>query len=385
VSDNGNLRKLLAASGLCLLVSSALPAQGPGRIATTPQALLASPAFFHGKRVAVYGQVVQAGEQSRLQVAVDEAAFGKRAIPQVFVFWKEQPSRSDGEIRGEFWDLGRINADDSRFSTYDFKRLLETVTNGRWPAREELFVIVGAVMLDSQLPANASLRAIAMAPDRYADREVTVVGRFRGRNLYADLPGPLNKSRWDFVLQSADAAIWTSGVQPRGKDFNLDPGARVDTGKWLRVNGLVRTEGNAVWIEAKSMELSTEPAEAAAEVELPPAPKAPPPEVVFSAPVPDEAAVERTTAVRIQFSWDMIGRSFRDRVRVTYVGPTQGGAPPEPPPFTVDYNEGNRALAIRFAKPLEPFQTLKVELLEGITAVDGQPLEPWALTFSTGG
>jgi hypothetical protein len=151
------------------------------------------------------------------------------------------------------------------------------------------------------------------------------------------------------------------------------------------VNGLVRTEGNAVWIEAKSMELSTEPAEAAAEVELPPAPKAPPPEVVFSAPVPDEAAVERTTAVRIQFSWDMNGRSFRDRVRVTYVRPTQGGAPPEPPPFTFDYNEGNRALAIRFAKPLEPFRTLKVELLEGITAVDGQPLEPWALTFSTGG
>jgi hypothetical protein len=29
-------------------------------------------------------------------------------------------------------------------------------------------------------------------------------------------------------------------------------------------------------------------------------------------------------------------------------------------------------------------QTLRVELLEGITAIDGQALEPWSLTFSTG-
>jgi hypothetical protein len=193
----------------------------------------------------------------------------------------------------------------------------------------------------------------------------------------------MNKSRWDFVLQSADAAIWTSGLQPRGKGFNLDPGARVDTGKWLRVEGTVRTEGRAVWLEAKAMELSTEPAEAALEIELPPAPKAPPPEIVFSAPVPDEAGVELTTDVRIQFSWEMVGRSFRDRVRVSYVGPAQG-TPPDPPQFTVDYNEGNRALTIKFAKPLEPFQTVRVELLEGVTATDGQPLQPWSLTFSTG-
>jgi hypothetical protein len=378
------LHKLVATSGLCLLVLTAPYAQAPGRIATTPQALLGSPVFFHGKRVAVHGQVVEAGEQWRLQVPVDEAAFGKRNIPQVFVFWREPPGRSEGEIRGDFWDLGRLNADDSRFSTYDFKRLLETVTAGRWPGRDELYVIVGAVMLESSLPATATLRAVAMAPDRYADREVTVLGRFRGRNLYGDLPGPLNKSRWDFVLQSADAAIWTSGMQPRGDGFNLDPGARVDTGKWLRVTGTVRTEGNAVWIEAKSMELSSAPAEDTVEVELPPAPKAPPPEVVFSAPVPDEAGVELTTDVRIQFSWDMAGRSFRDRVRVSYVGPTKGTSP-EPPQFTADYNEGSRALVIRFAKPLEPFQSIKVELLEGITAADGQGLAPWSLTFSTGG
>jgi len=374
------LRRLLAVL-LVVCAPSVVPAQAPRRIATTPQALLASPLFFHGKQVAVHGQVAQAGEQGRLQVAVDEATFKKGAVPQVFIFWKAQPSGSDGEIRGEFWDLGRINSDDGRFAAYDFTSMLDLVTNGRWPSREELFVIVGAVMVDASLPATPSLRAIALTPGRYADRDVTVAGRFRGRNLYGDLPGPINKSRWDFVLQSADAAVWTSGLQPRGEGFNLDPGRRVDTGKWLTVTGTVRTAGDAVWIEAKSMALSEAPEETP--IDVAPVTKPPPPTVVFSAPIADEVTVERDSAVRIQFSWDMDGRSFRNRVRVTYVGPAQG-TPPEPPQFTATYNEGNRGLLIKFAAPLEPFQTLRVELLEGITAIDGQALEPWSLTFSTG-
>ena len=344
---------------------------------------MASPVFFHGKQIAVRGEVVHAGDLSRLQIPIDEAQLKKRRTgPQVYVFWKERPSQTEGEIRGEFWDLGRLNSDDARFRAYDFETLVEGVTNGRWPGREELFVIVGAVMLTSTLPAAPALREVVLAPDRYNNRDVTVSGRFRGRNLYGDLPGPLNKSKWDFVLQSADAALWTSGLRPRGRNFDLDPGARVDTGRWLKVTGIVRTDAGNVWIEAKSMELSAPPDATAVDVDVPVTPHAPPPTVVFSAPIPDETAVERGTTVRIQFSWDMDGRSFRDRVRVTYV-PAQGQAP-APPEFTTTYNEGSRALQIKFAGPLERFQTVRVELLEGIVAVDGQALKPWSLTFSTG-
>ena len=368
-----------------LLASAGWPAaaQAPGRIATTPQALVAAPLFFHGKQIAIHGQVAPAGDQARLQVPVDETAIKKRTVPQVFIFWKDQPSTSTGEIRGEFWDLGRIDQNDGRFAAYDFKRMLEVATEGRWPGREEIFVIVGAVIVDAELPPAPGLRAIALAPDRYANRDVTVTGRFRGRNLYGDLPSPLNRSKWDFVLQSADAAVWTSGLEPRGQGFNLDPGRRVDTGKWLSVTGTVRTEGSAVWIEAKSLELSEAPQEVAVDLDVIPVTKAPPPTVIFSAPVADETAVERNTAVRIQFSWDMDGRSFRDRVRVAYTGPSQG-KPPAPPQFTATYNEGSRGLLIKFAAPLEPFQTIRVELVEGIVAVDGQPLGPWSLSFSTG-
>ena len=117
---------------------------------------------------------------------------------------------------------------------------------------------------------------------------------------------------------------------------------------------------------------------------VPPVTKAPPPTVIFSAPVQNETAVDSGTDIRIQFSSDMDGRSFRDRVKVTYIGPVQG-TPPEPPQFTTTYNEGNRGLIIKFAKPLQPFQTIRVELLEGIVALDDQALAPWTLTFSTGG
>ena len=76
-------------------------AQPPSRIATTPDALVASAVFFHGKRVAIRAKVTEAGDQGRIDVAVDEAVARRRQTPpQVFVFWRERPTRSEGEVRG---------------------------------------------------------------------------------------------------------------------------------------------------------------------------------------------------------------------------------------------------------------------------------------------
>ena len=362
----------------------AVRAQPSNRIATTPQALVSSAVFFHGKRIAVRGKVVEAGDQGRLEVPIDEAVAAKRQTPpQLFIFWRERPSRSEGEIRGEFWDLGRVTQDDGRFATYDFKRMLEVTTNGRWPARDEIYVILGATIMDPAVPATPSLRSIVLDPDANNNRQVNLSGRFRGRNLYGDLPTPLNKSKWDFVLQSADASIWVSGLRPRGKGFDLDPGARVDTGRWLNVGGVVHVEGNTVWIEAKTLEQTAPVTDAPVEVEVPVVAKEPPPTVVFSAPVLDDTGVDRNTTVRIQFSRDMDPKSFKDRVRAVYLPPAQGATLP-PPVVAMRYNPGNRALEIKFTAPLERFQTVKVELLEGITSTTGDPLQPWTLTFSVG-
>jgi hypothetical protein len=69
-------------------------------------------------------------------------------------------------------------------------------------------------------------------------------------------------------------------------------------------------------------------------------------------------------------------------VRIRYGGTTP---PPTPPPeSTVNYNDGNRSIEIRFKGPLAAFQVVVIDLTAGITAIDGQPLQPWTLKFTTG-
>ena len=48
------------------------------------------------------------------------------------------------------------------------------------------------------------------------------------------------ESRGEFVLRSADAAIWILGKRPRGHGFVLDPESRIDTKRWAEVSGVVR-------------------------------------------------------------------------------------------------------------------------------------------------
>lgn len=362
---------MIAAAVLC---AAALAAQRPSRIATTPAALVASPLFFHGKPVALHAQVTAERDTNR----VDGTS------KPIFVVWRDRATRGGGEIRGDFWDLGRLQDGDSRLTGVDFQPILEAATQGRWPNRDQVFVITGATLMDAEIPTAPTIRAIALAPERFEGKTVTLVGRFKGRNLYGDVAQALSKSKWDFVLQSADAAIWVSAIRPRGQGFDLDPSARVDTGRWLEVSGIVRVEGPVVWIEGSavkqgSAQQDTEPAEVAV-----PVPAAPPPRVIFSAPVPDDTDVERNTLIRLQFSRPMDARTFAGRIRIGYAAPSQGAAS-APPAFMVKYDVGNRSLEIRFQEPLERFQRVQVQLLDGITAVDGQALPPWSLSFLTGG
>ena len=104
--------------------------------------------------------------------------------------------------------------------------------------------------------------------------------------------------------------------------------------------------------------------------------------MVFSTPVPEETDVDATAIVRVQFSRDMDARSFKDRIRVSYQPGAQAATPP--PAFAFNYNVGTRGVELKFSRPLERFQTVKVELLDGITAVGGDALQPWSLTFTTG-
>jgi len=356
---------------------TALFAQSSTRLATTPEALVAAPVFFHGKQIVVRRDVEPAGSLMRL---------ANTAKP-VFVFWRDSPSApTNSEVRGEFWDVGRLERTDSRFSSVNFQPILEAASNGQWPSRDQVFLILSASAVESPLPDDPNLRALALAPERYIGKGVTVTGRFRGANLLADLPhGAGTKGRWDFVLQSADAAIWVSGVRPRGRGFDLDINSRMDAGHWLKVAGTLRRDGALPWIEATSIAEATAPTETVVDVTVPPPPQ-PVPEVIFTTPSAGETDADRVAPIRIQFSRDMDGKTFTGRVRVSYSGPAPPGAPATPPAFTIRYLDGARGLEIKLAGPLDRFRPVKVDLLEGILSnVDNQPLAPYTLMFTTGG
>jgi len=367
------LRRVLGlALGALLLLTAPGGAQVLDRVATTAQALVTNPLFYNGKRVVIRHPVKETGRLSELE----------GTAKPVYVFWKDRSGGSDGEIRGDFYDLGRMLEGDQRFSAYDFTPVIEAASHGHWPGRDQVFVILGATFVSNPAPTTPSIRAIALLPEQFDNKPVTLIGRFRGNNLFGDLPHGVAKSKWDFVLQSADAAIWITGVRPKGKDFDLDPSLHVDTGKWLEVKGTVQRDATAVWIAAESIRLTTAPTDSPVEVAGPPVPAEPPPSVIFSAPLADDTDVPTAGRVRIQFSRDMTAQSFRDHVRVHYGGTTPPSTPL--PDSIVNYNDGNRSIEIRFKAPLAPFQVVVIELTAGITAIDGQPLQAWTLKFTTG-
>jgi hypothetical protein len=378
------LRVLSVLGVLCTFGTSStdtaalLPQPSAARLATTPEALVAAPVFFHGKQIVVRRDVETAGTLMRL------AGTQK----PIFVFLRETSGMAhNNEVRGEFWDIGRLERTDSRFSTINFQPLLDAASAGQWPPRDHVFMLVNASAVESPLPPEPSIRALALAPDQYVGKGVTVTGRFRGSNLFADLPmGAGTKGRWDFVLQSADAAIWVTGLRPRGRGFDLDVDSRMDTGRYLQVAGTVRREGPLAWIDATSVQSAAAPTDAPVEVTLPPPPPQPMPQVVFSTPTAGETDADRNGPIRIQFSRDMDAKTFRDRVRIAYTGLAPQGSASTVPTATVRYVEGNRALEIKLATPLDRYRQVKIDLLEGIlSAVDNMPLAPYSLTFTTGG
>jgi hypothetical protein len=227
-----------------------------------------------------------------------------------------------------------------------------------------------------------------MEPAGHIGERVKVVGQFRGRNLYGDVPQGPGLSQWDFVLRAGDGAVWVTGLRPRGKGFSLDIGARVDTGTWLEISGVVREGKGLVWIEGQQVAI-TKPTVETRNVEAPAIPQVgPPPEVIFSDPGEGEIDVSLRAPIRLQFSRDMNPESFKGRVRWSFSGAggnsaSNSGEAERQPQFK--YDGARRSLEIRITPDdSASYRTIVVQLAEGIVATDGAALKPWQLTFSYG-
>ena len=359
------MRRLFTGVTLLLLVAIAT-AQTPARRPTTIDALRQFPRYFHLQNVLVHGEFVEDGPRMMLRG-------GDRAIKVLLNDNKTMTGMV--EVRGVMLDVGRLEATDPRLANYDGARDPEHFPQ---PGEDLLLGVTGVTA--AQLATTPSVRGLALQPWRFNGQKVTVVGQFRGRNLFGDLPNAPGTSKYDFVLRSADTAIWVTGMRPKGKGFDLNIDARVDTGGWLQVSGTVNQDKGLVEIAATTIATATEPKAEPADDE-PAIPVVPlrPGTVTFSTPTADETDVPVTSTVRVQFSRGIDPKTLPGNIRASYLGGTM------PIAFQQTYDAGTNSIQIKFTQPLERFGTVKVELLEGIKMFDGAPLTPWALTFSVGG
>lgn len=357
------------------------PELSSARRATTLDALAAFPGFYHLQAVRVRARLVtdQVGT-ALLSGQTRVLTVGEAAVAQM---------EGDVEVTGTFIDIGRLTQDDQRVATYGLVALTQKVLQRDWPSQGELpILIVSEVNVAEPLTAP-SVRALALDPARYDGQTVTVSGRFRGRNLFGDQPAAPARSKFDFVIQLADSSVWVVGRRPRGPNLDLNVEARVDTGRWLEVQGDVRTSKGLVWIEATAITATkpvtdTAPTETVTEAVA----AAPPPQVIFSTPTAGEVDVAQDARIRLQFSRDMTAESFKGNVTVAYdaAEAAERGVPPVPtPPFVASYDQGRRTLELKFSGPFDRFRTVIIRLAPGITAFDAQPLVPFELRFTVGG
>ena len=335
----------------------------------TVAALRQYPGYYHLQNVLLQGEFVEGprilfrGGESDIPVLLNDT----------------KTTTGLAEVRGQLLDIGRMEPTDPRLTSYQGAR-----DPDRWPRPGEELVLNVTGVTDAQLATTASVRGLALQPWRFEGQTVTVVGQFRGRNLFGDLPSAPATSRYDFVLRSADAAVWVTGIRPRGQGFDLAVDARLDTGRWLRVTGMVAQDRGLVTVTGTAVAATIAPEATPVDEETQ---KAPPPletaEVVFSSPYEGETDVRVNSTVRIQFSRGLDPKTIDGQIRVVYVGGQPD--PSTPLVFQQTYDGGARALELKFAQPFERFRTLRVELLDGLKAFDGAPVKPTVITFSAGG
>jgi hypothetical protein len=357
----------------------AVTAQPQPRRATTITAIRAYPGFYHQQTVLVVGEIK--GMDERATIGTEEGA--------IRLIAREVPREGRAEARGQLLDIGRMAQDDPRLIPFNLLDRVRAAYQDRWPKPgEELVLILGGTAPPPSAAGVTTppLRVVSMEPARFDGQKVTIVGQFRGRNLFGELPEAPVTNRFQFVLRSGDAALWVMGLAPKGKTFNFDPSKRIDTGQWVKVQGTVHSAKGLTWLDGTSIELAPAPEETTeVAIDLPPPP---PVEILFTAPTEGESDVQLTERIRMQLSRDLNPETLKGRIRMTYSAAEskeRGEAEAPQIAFTTNYARENRALEIRPSEPLERFRLVKFEILDGVKGTDGGALAPFTLTFRTGG
>jgi hypothetical protein len=370
-----------ASATLLLLIALVAPvpagAQAASPVETFVESILTYPASYHLREVVVYGTLrtetdqwwLESDEGPRILVTGDPAAVKAGRI----------------ELLAEVVDVGRLPESDPRLKNTPLQAMLIRRDVDRWPRPGELVVLSAQRAAVLKPAIRPSLRAVVLEAARFEDKIVTVVGQFRARNLFNDLPAEPGISKNDFVLKNGRAAVWVVGLRPRVNGVDLDLKSRAGTNDWFAVEGVVHRGKGLVWIDAAKMAAAPVPAEVLPATPAQAQALQEAPEVMFSVPAAEEADVAVATKIRIQYSRPIDPATLAGHVRAAYVSRTPGGSDEPAPSFVVDYATSDHVVTVRFTAPLERFRTVTVELGDGIATLHGTRATPWRLQFTTGG
>ena len=231
----------------------------------------------------------------------------------------------------------------------------------------------------------SSLETLVTKPGSQDGRTVRVVGKFRGRNLFGDLPLSSQRNTSDWVIKDDVFAIWVSGKKPKGSGWELDPTLKRDTEKWIEVIGKPETRRGITYVRALRIGLTTPPSAVAEAKPVPPPPPRPrrPPVIVFALPLDGEADVPANSIFVVQFNKDMDMKTFDGKVQLRYAGPRLPGDR-EFDGLRLTYDEGRRALMVDPGDVLRAGRKVELILLPGIADTDGMALVPRSPDNATG-
>jgi len=221
------------------------------------------------------------------------------------------------------------------------------------------------------------LEKLVTTPGTRDGQMIRVVGKFRGRNLYGDLPVSTQRTTADWVIKDDLYAVWVTGRKPKGSGWELDSGLKRDTGKWIEVIGKPETIKGVTYIKALRVALTTPPSAHAEVAPPPPPPEKPkkPPVVVFALPLDGEGEVPSDSRFVVQFSKDMDEATFPGHVVLRYSGPVLPGDRAFDG-VKLTYDRGRRALTVDPGDVLRPRRQIELLLLPGIVDIDGLTLVP---------
>ena len=224
---------------------------------------------------------------------------------------------------------------------------------------------------------EVSLEKLVANPGKRDGQMIRVVGKFRGRNLYGDLPVRTQRTTADWVIKDDLYAIWVTGKKPKGTGWELDSGLKRDTGKWIEVIGKPETVRGVTYIKAVRIQLTTPPTARADVKPPPPPPEKPrkPPVVVFALPLDGDVEVAQDSRFVVQFSKDMDESTFNGHVLLRYTGPVLPGDRAFDG-LKLTYDRGRRALTVDPGDVLRPRRQIELILLPGISDIDGLTLIP---------